>query len=452
MWRVQRDHLLRQVRAALAGRNLVYFGTRGEDVECVADLPELSAAYCVVGASRRRTSVRSVALEDLTSYRVDLDAHDIDDDLATPEVGELRRAMLRSLSNPSVLFTYRPSTFLSAICFARADKVEYAGMFKDHQSAFEHKPWVESSVRALQVPAIPWTYVADEDQLDSLPFLDDGPVMLRRSRSSGGTGLTKVSCRTELEAAWPRETESFVSVAPFIPDGISTNVSAVVWRDGVTVHPASVQLIGTPGLTIRPFGYCGNDFGAARELDPRHLEIMDASTSRVGEWLRTRGYLGAFGVDFLIADDAVLFTEINPRLQGVTHLASQLAIGQGLSCVMLEHLAAQLGLPSTPSRSLREQVSDSPDLAHLVMHRLPEFQEMIDGHDLADVLFTWDEVRRLDVEPTAGLTLAPGATIGRVTVEGRLTQNGTDLLAPWAARLHTITETMCKGMGWDEVQ
>ena len=131
-------------------------------------------------------------------------------------MGEFRRSLLHALSRPSAVITYRPSLMLSAVCFARQDTAEYLGMAKDHQSAFEHKPWVESAVRRLGVPGIGWRYVADEEQLTSLHLVDDGPVVLRRSRSSGGTGVFRVDDPNDVARLWPDENEAFVSVAPYI--------------------------------------------------------------------------------------------------------------------------------------------------------------------------------------------------------------------------------------------
>lgn len=432
---MEREQLVQLVRERLDGRRLVYFGTRGEDVEGVGDLPELYAVFSVIAPYRRRTTVISKSLEDLTRRRVDLDTHDIDDHLHSPEVIELRRLLLRALSDDAVIFTYRPTTFLSSICFARQDRCRYAGLFKDHQSAFEHKPWVESEVRKLGVPSIPWTYIADEEQLQALGYLADGPVMLRRSRSSGGAGLVRIDQRAQLAASWPKQDEIFASVAPYLAGGIPTNVGAVVWNEGVTLHHPTVQLIGIPECTVRPFGYCGNDFGAVADLPERVLAQMEESTLAVGRWLGERGYRGAFGIDFLVVDDVALFTEVNPRFQGVTHASCQLAAEEAESCIMLEHLAAMLGVPKPPSRSLVELASRAPTFAHVVLHSLDSVPTVVDGHQVVDQLYAGGGIKRADVVCGPDLVVEPGATVARLTVADRLTDDGATLRADWARRI-----------------
>lgn len=427
---MRRRELIRDLRAWLDGRQLVWFGTRGDDVEAVTELPELAAVFSVINAYDRRSSIVGMAFEDLTGRRVDLDRHDIDEELGTEEMVTFRRAILRTLSRSSALFTYRPSTLVSAVCFARRDRCTYLGMFKDHQSAFEHKPWLESGIAELGVPHIPWTYVADEDQLETLRFLNEGPVMLRRSRTSGGTGLVKVDSAAALEAAWPEQEEAYVSVAPFLADGVPINVGGVVWADGVTLHPASLQLIGLEEFTGRPFGYCGNDFGAVRDLDAGVLAEIDAATERIGRWLGGLGYRGAFGLDFLVVDGRALFTEVNPRFQGSTHASSQVSVQLEESCILLEHLAANVGLPSPPSRTLEDLARDVGELSHFVVHHRPGDPA---PSGLGRLVMDQAPTMRVDVIAPDGLQLDDGATLLRATVAARTTADGFSIDGPWDA-------------------
>lgn len=426
-----RDQLRREISRRLAGRQLVWFGTRGDDIESATELPELAASFSVIASYTRRPSIRSLSLEDISGVRVDLDAHDIDDEPAGGPVDDLRRAMLRTLARPSAVFTYRPSRFLSAISFARQDRCEYFGLFKDHQSAFEHKPWVESAVARLGLPRIPWAYIADEEQLDGAALLRAGSVVLRRSRTSGGTGVVRVDDDRELRELWPDEDEAFVSVAPYIEGGVPVNVGGVVWHDGVTVHPASVQLIGLPGCTTRPFGYCGNDFGAANEFDDDLLDAIEASSRSVGEWLRAHGYRGALGIDYLVVDGTPLFTEVNPRLQGSTHASSQLSVEAGESCIVLEHIAALMGRDAPPSRRLRDQVRQAAPLSHLVVHWTGAAPAAVEATELVDAVAGFGRPFRADVLTRSDLCTLPGATVARVTTRDRLTTTGFDLAPPW---------------------
>lgn len=424
---MNRRDLVDLVSKRIGRRQLVFVGTRGDDAEGVCDVPQLVAVYSLIASLQSRSSVQSLALEELTGERVDLDTSDIDSDAQAgePAVAEFRRAIMQCLGRESVVVTYRPTGFLSAICFSLRARCEYAGMFYAQQSAFEHKPWVETSLGALGVDTVPWIYVADEHQLEVLEILASGPVVLRRSQSSGGTGIIRVESASGLKVPWPVGADGFLSAAPYI-DGVPTNVSGVVWHDGVTLHCPSIQVVGVDLLTTRQFGYCGNDFDAVRDLDPRAVDGMETTALRVGGWLRTQGYLGGFGVDFLVEGQRTRFVELNPRLQGVTHLACQWAAATDRSCVLLEHLAASLGLDAPPSEPLAAQLREMAGLSHLVLHQFAASAHP-KPEKVALELSAQPEVSRVDVVPRPGVRLAEGATLARATLTVRATRDGASL-------------------------
>lgn len=429
---MNRAALLKNVSAKLGHRRLIWAGIRGDDAEPLADLPQFEGAYTIINAYSRRVSVDSKAYEDLTGVRVDLETWDIDDHLSAPETAAFRRVMLQALSAPSAMLPYRPSSFLSAIWFARRDRCLNIGLFGGHQAAFEHKPWVETSLAGLGVPTIPWTYVADEEQLRTQDMLRRGPLILRRSRTSGGEGIIRVDDAGQLRAQWPRVAEAFVSVAPFLSGGVPVNVGATVWHDGVTVHYPSVQLIGIPECVTRPFGYCGNDFGLVKDLDRGILDRIESATVTIGNWLRSFGYRGTFGVDFLVHDGVPLFTEINPRFQGSTHASCKLAIDAGESCLMLEHLAAIMGMPAPPRRPVADLAADAPALAHFVVHWTGEKAERLDASPLVKMAMETSRVIRAEVQTRPELLTQRGAAVTRIICRESVTRTGFELTQRFA--------------------
>ena len=108
-------------------RRLVWAGIRGDDAEPLADLPQFEASYTIINAYSKRLSVEGKAYEDLTGTRVDLETWDIDDHLDASATATFRRLMLQALAAPSALLPYRPSSFLSAIWFARRDRCRHLG-------------------------------------------------------------------------------------------------------------------------------------------------------------------------------------------------------------------------------------------------------------------------------------------------------------------------------------
>lgn len=441
----ERAELLRQVTQRLGNRDLVWAGIRGDDIEPLRDVPQLAASYSIAGSYSGRSDVQGVAYEGLTGVRVDPEIWDIDMHHDAEATVEFRRGLLRALSSQSVLLPYRSSNFLSAIHFARRDRCQNLGLFGAHQSAFEHKPFVESAVADLGVPHIPWIYIADEEQLRARDLASATSLVLRRSRTSGGEGIVRVESAEEVARFWPKVDESFVSVAPFIEGGTPVNVGATVWlnapiEDCVTVHHPSVQLIGIEGCVTREFGYCGNDFGLARDLDKQTILQIEDSTQQIGRWLRGNGYVGTFGVDYLVKDGVPLFTEVNARFQGSTHASSRISIEQGEACLMLEHLASWLGIARPEEQGLWPRVEQMRDLANVVVHWTESTPAEVDANSLyARVLDTLPGDVQGDVLVPNGVVSDPGSLVARFCLRRRVTANGYELLPDLGAAVRDWT-------------
>jgi len=432
---VSRAQRLAAIRDVLGERTLVWFGIRGDDAAALLPLPQFRESFAVSAPLKAAKLWTDDTLEQLTGRRVDLDTHDIDLD-TRPEVGVLRRELLARLNGPSVLTTYRPSHFLSAIHFACRDQVQYLGQFKQRHLAFEHKPWVETRLReeVEGVNVLPWTYVAEEYRETLLGHLDKGPQVLRASYTSGGAGVVLVEKPEDIDEQWLRQPDALVSVAPFLSRAVPVNVGACVFPSGtVTVHPGSLQLIGIPSCTTRRFGYCGNDLAAFGALPPIAIGQMDCMTRLVGRWLARQGYLGAFGVDYLVdveTDDAgtVFFAEINPRFQGSTSLTTSATADAGRVDLMLDHLSAFLGIEPAAGEvaiTLTEWQSALPPLAQIIVHNRAE--ELLRLATPAGLIPPAGASGRVELNPEPGILVDSGAVLYRLVCEEGVTTTGFEL-------------------------
>ena len=420
----ERGPLAAEVERRLGNRRLLWVGLRGDDIESLADLLQFSGVFSIFGSYKGRQGIQSASYEELTGVRVDPEVWDIDEHPRDSATLEFRQRILGTLGAGSILLPYRPSQFLSSLYFVRNRECLYLGQFHAQQAAFEHKPWVETAVSQLGLPQVPWSYIAEEEQDRAAGLVSLGPVVLRQSRTSGGRGFAHVDSPDGLAAAWRMGDESFVSVSQLIKGGIPVNVGATVWRDGITVHHPSIQLIGIKSCVTREFGYCGNDFGLARELDVEIIDKIETATMRIGQWLRTYGYLGGFGVDFLIHEGVPLFMEVNPRFQGSTPASCRLSIEAGEACLLLEHVAAWLGIPCPSGRPLRSKVSETPDLSNLVVHWTGLDTKPVDAIRLVDSLRVVDSSIRADVIAPTAVRSQPGSTVARLTLRRRVTTTG----------------------------
>jgi hypothetical protein len=415
------------IRRALDGRPVIWFGIRGEDAASLLRLPEFKASYAITAPVQTATIPEdaNVTIENLSGERVDLDQYEPDLDDST-EMQEFRRRLLREVSGRCVVMTYRPAAFVSALAFAMSDTMTLAGLFRDRQSAFEHKPWVETSLEARGVRTLGWKYIADDHRTRAARLLDQGPIVLRASRSSGGVGITRVDSHEGIDRSWPDQIDAFVGVTRYLGDAIPLNVSGCVFADGeVRLHPPSLQLIGIAGCTNRGFGYCGNDFGAVGTLDAHLLEALDTLVRRVAAWLHHERYVGAFGVDALIHEDKVLFTEVNPRFQGSSALSAVVAADLELPDLFLDHLAATLGLgPVDVGLSLLEWARRQPPVSHVVVHNVS-----------GDVLVRREDAPlpsfargiRIAQLPARNLAVHDGGVLSRIVLDRSVTSTGFEI-------------------------
>lgn len=414
------------LRRALGGRRLIWFGIRGEDGESLLRLPELYASFSITAPLRSASlaSERNVSLELLSGVRPDLDRYDlaVGVDEATRT---FRRRLMKEVSTRCVLSTYRPTALTSALAFAMGSTMTLAGMHQDRQAAFEHKPWVESELAREGVRGLGWTYIADEHRERAKRFLVDGPHILRASRTSGGVGIEHVATEADVDDHWPQQADTFVAISPFREPSVPLNFSGCVFDDGrIRLHPASIQLIGVPSCTRRRFGYCGNDFGAARDLEGHIFGELEELGRRVGRWLHSERYRGAFGIDALLHDGRVYFIEVNARFQGSSTMSAEIAAEAGIPDIFLDHLSAMLGLsPAEAGPTMVEWSRMQPAVAQVVLH------------NLTDAIVRRDTARALpDLPSKFGLAqlatsvgVDPGGTLCRLIVRRSVTSTGAEI-------------------------
>jgi ATP-grasp domain len=413
-----------RIHDALRGRKLVWFGTRGTDAIPLLELGEFADCYSLIAPVGSLSLEREVSLETLSSRRVDLDTYTIDND-RSDEAEAMHRAMLRSLAMPSALMVYRPCSFITSIYFSRRRWIEYLGMFHERQSAFEHKPWVETELTKAGISVVPWQYFPDEDQTRVLEALKGRALVLRTSRSDGGVGLRVVREPEELVTQWPEHSDRFVAAAPYYEKNIPLNVGVCVHADGsISLHGPSLQLIGVPGLTNLPLGYCGNDFARVADLDDEILDNFEKVATEAGRWLASQGYLGAFGVDAIATEGRVYLTEINPRFQGSSAMSAELDLALDRPDIFLCHAAAFLDLDQPEPLSLRQLAREQPARSQLVVHNIAS--EPTTSRDLArpshDRGSTGSLTAKLQAAP--GVSVMPGGTLLRLVSDGSVTPDG----------------------------
>ncbi len=362
---MNRTSYLRLLSRALGRRRVYYFGTRGADARSLTDLDNFEGIFSQIAPSGM-AGVEELCLEELKGHRVDLDTYSVDKD-DSPHVGALRGAMLESFDQLAAVIPYRSCAVLASAWFPRSEKTLHLGNFHEFQGTFDHKPWVESRLSQCGVRTVPWRYFADNERGLIEEMLAERPLVVRANLSDGGTGVLFIESPEALTHGWPEHADGFLGVTPFL-EGTPININGVVFEGGkVSRHGVSVQLVGLSGCTTHRFRYCGNDYGAAAGLDAQDLEALDTMLADVGRWLGSHGYLGAFGIDVIMAESGPHLVELNPRFQGSSRLSASLDVEDERADMFIAHIGAFLGAPPPDKSRLADHVG-RPPAAHVVVH------------------------------------------------------------------------------------
>lgn len=422
-----------QVLRALGRRRLIFFGPRGEDALPLAPLGCLDTVFSLVAPARH--GLEEICLEDLSGRRVDLNAYVLDDDISAA-AERLRDGFFASLSRPVAVIPYSPSNVLTCGLMTSLDSTLLLGMLVERQAAFELKPWVENELRKLGVPTLPWHYTRYLTTASVAEMFSAGPALVVRfPRSRGGMSLWVVAGPEELAALTEtRPREGYYCVTPFLSDTVPVNVNACAFCDGrISLHGCSIQLVGVPLCTARPLGYAGNDFGALANLPKSALASLDRLTRKVGTWLASQGFIGAFGLDALIRGDEALFVEVNPRFQASSAVATTIDTELDRPSQFIEHTAAFLGDEPHDAMTLPELVSHQPAIAHAVLYNRGETAVSL---HTAPVVPDF-EVRLL---PEASIAVNPHAILAVIRGRQQMSHNGQDLTPAAERAAHAVLD------------
>ena len=423
---------MQQIARKIGDRALLWFGTRSTDAASLREFDAFSGAFTItapLGLTTRPGFVES-CLEELSGARVDLNRYSIDND-ESEEARSLQGELVCQLRDGALLATYRPCEFLAAACYPRLGHARYLGLFIGHQAAFEHKPWVETELRAAGVRTIPWDYYRTGDIDVLLDRVAEGPYVLRANYSDGGVGLTLLRPDERPHDHLPENAAnaSFVAAAPFLEPNIPLNVSGCVFADGqVTVLGPSLQLIGIPTLTRGVFGYCGNDFAAVADaIDAGALDELEQTVVTTGRWLASHGYIGAFGVDALYHEGRIWLTEVNPRFQGCSGASAIVAQRLGMSDVFHDHLAAFLGLQADSTRPrlrdiARLQAEHSAQTSQAICYNVDQDSMLLPGAIEPDLRGS-----SVKAVPEHGLTVRADAMLFKLIIDSVATRDGFSL-------------------------
>ncbi|MBW2492241.1 MAG: ATP-grasp domain-containing protein [Deltaproteobacteria bacterium] len=228
----------------------------------------------------------------------------------------------------------------------------------------------------------PKTFVStlDETTFSKASDILDGPFVIQPPVGSSGENTYFVNNETEFERVKDiLEPDQRVKLSKYLPvPSLNGHCVILKTREGLRSIAAcpSVQIVGAYGCTNRAEVYCGNDFSAADRVPKSIREEICTIMEKIGIFMGAKGFLGLFGMDFLLHGDEVLALEINPRFQGSTMLLSLLQVDRGEVPLVALHVMQFLGLIEEFTQDFLEQSKKMfrrpYNGAHLIVHSLED--------------------------------------------------------------------------------
>jgi hypothetical protein len=434
---MQREASVRILQDRLGSSRLIWFGANGQDARALLALEQFTHCFSLFGPLDAVT-IEEKSLERLTRKRqvtLKLEAMLHGDGLSFLE------AIKDACDQPSYLVSYSYLPFASVLR-ASSPNVTIMGLTRDQNRLLNAKALVEEALAKLgTIKMTPWwTAEPGPNRLEELrTAVHEGPIVLRLRQGIIGSGRAHELVQDEdaLGKSILLQRDVPLSVAPYLIEHLPVSIHGCVFRDGgVTLHTPSVQLIGLANCTRFPFGFCGNDFGRAKQLSPVAVRHLEDTTRAVGRWLHTLGYRGIFGIDAMAHEEEVLFMEINPRFLGSSRLSAKLDAENGLSDIFLDHLMAWLGLDSYEQPPLDELLSIQRERAHLLCYNTDQATRHSPGPTALQM-----DGSSIFLEPDRGIEVEPDALMFNLEFASLITSTGKDLLPAATAAMDRVMET-----------
>ncbi len=291
---------------------------------------------------------------------------------------------------------------INTVCYRSLEVLEKDDRFRVLAPPLVLKDLFDDKLRQLELFSMlgvktPTTFVCplNETTFAKAVKIFDGPFVVQPPVGSSGENTYFVNHETDfdrvkdvLDPAQP------VKISKYLPvPSLNGHCVVLKTREGLRSIAAcpSVQIVGTYGCTSRAEIYCGNDFSAAGRVPIALREEICTIMENVGLFMGREGFLGLFGMDFLLKGDEVLALEINPRFQGSTMLLSLLQADRGEVPLAALHVMQFMGLIEEFTQDFLEQSKRMYRMpykgAHLIVHSLKDKPYCIE-HDMKAGIYT----------------------------------------------------------------
>lgn len=201
-------------------------------------------------------------------------------------------------------------------------------------------------------------------QIKASEFAQPIVAQARIGQSGSGTNLlmTESDCDVLVD-------EELYSVSNYQEINTPINIHALITDDESILFPASLQIIK---LVDNRLTYNGADFNKYRKLNASIKTKVDKYSELLCRELKTIGYRGVVGIDFIIVDDEVYFMEFNGRFQRSSSELNQILKKSGRPTLQELQLMVYHKEKLPKNLDLTKASIDKPKLSPSALTRLIE--------------------------------------------------------------------------------
>ncbi len=157
-------------------------------------------------------------------------------------------------------------------------------------------------------------------------------------RGHTGMGTVFVSTEADYIALIAKFPQRIVKISELVV-GVPYTVNAAVLKQGIVMGGLSRQITGIIELTNQAGATVGNDFSYHQDFVNGKQNLI-AEITKIGEHMRSKGYLGMFGLDLLVKPDGShVFIEINARQPASIPMFTKIQLKDNQIPLALLHLA-----------------------------------------------------------------------------------------------------------------
>jgi hypothetical protein len=194
---------------------------------------------------------------------------------------------------------------------------------------------ISRSIGLETIPGIPG--VIDDFDYEDLVSKFKLPLFLHFAEGAGGSGNRIINSVKEFEKVKKEKSGKRLNVKKFFI-GKSCCVDLCVTPNAVICGLLEEMIIGSPPINSNPTEYVGSSWFENKYSYEFRVKIHNICT-RLGNYLRNKGFIGVFHPDFLFGEKGEIFlTELNMRFGGSCGVINRFEMKTGKIPYMLQNI------------------------------------------------------------------------------------------------------------------